>query len=55
MDENFFKGYRKTALKPEDVLVSILIPFTEKVILVTHNKYCYFIAFYYMCSRSYIY
>ena len=31
MDENFFTGYRKTVLEPNEVLVNILIPFTEKV------------------------
>ena len=31
MDEKFFLGYRKTAIKPEEVLVSILIPYTHKV------------------------
>lgn len=31
LDENFFTGYRKTVLEPNEVLVNILIPFTEKV------------------------
>jgi CO/xanthine dehydrogenase FAD-binding subunit len=31
MDGDFFKGYRKTALKPAEILVSIQIPFTSKV------------------------
>ena len=31
LDENFFTGYRKTILEPNEVLVNILIPFTEKV------------------------
>lgn len=31
MDEKFFQGYRKTALKSEEVVVNILLPFTSKV------------------------
>ena len=31
MDSNFFLGYKKTCLKPEEVLISILIPFSSKV------------------------
>ena len=31
MDENFFLGYRKTAVKDDEVLVSVLFPFTAKV------------------------
>lgn len=30
LDETFFTGYRKTVLKPSEVLVDILVPFTEK-------------------------
>uniref|UniRef100_K7FMW0 Xanthine dehydrogenase/oxidase n=1 Tax=Pelodiscus sinensis TaxID=13735 RepID=K7FMW0_PELSI len=30
MDKNFFTGYRKTALKPNEILLSIEIPFTRK-------------------------
>ncbi|XP_078351392.1 xanthine dehydrogenase/oxidase-like [Oculina patagonica] len=30
LDENFFTGYRKTILGPSEVLINILIPFTEK-------------------------
>ncbi|XP_028826748.1 xanthine dehydrogenase/oxidase isoform X2 [Denticeps clupeoides] len=30
MDDNFFPGYRKTALKPEEILLSIEIPYTKK-------------------------
>ncbi|CAH3019046.1 unnamed protein product, partial [Porites evermanni] len=30
LDENFFTGYRKTILEPNEVLVNILIPFTKK-------------------------
>ena len=31
MDHTFFKGYRKTALTPQEVVVSITIPCTRKV------------------------
>lgn len=31
MDGNFFPGYRKTVLKPEEILLSIEIPYTKKV------------------------
>ena len=31
LDENFFTGYRRTILEPSEVLVDILVPFTEKV------------------------
>ncbi|XP_043916138.1 xanthine dehydrogenase/oxidase-like [Protopterus annectens] len=30
MDENFFRGYRKTALEPHEILLSIEIPYTRK-------------------------
>ena len=30
MDHNFFTGYRKTALNPGEVVISIMIPFTKK-------------------------
>ncbi|XP_021921362.1 xanthine dehydrogenase isoform X2 [Zootermopsis nevadensis] len=30
MDETFFTGYRRTVVKPVEVLVSIIIPYTEK-------------------------
>uniref|UniRef100_A0A4W4HGA0 xanthine dehydrogenase n=1 Tax=Electrophorus electricus TaxID=8005 RepID=A0A4W4HGA0_ELEEL len=30
MDDKFFTGYRKTALKPEEILLSIEIPYTRK-------------------------
>ncbi|XP_030645465.1 xanthine dehydrogenase/oxidase [Chanos chanos] len=30
MDDKFFTGYRKTVLKPEEILLSIEIPFTRK-------------------------
>ncbi|GAB6020637.1 hypothetical protein CHUAL_003308 [Chamberlinius hualienensis] len=35
MDQNFFVGYRKTAVKSEEILQSIFIPFTAK------NEYFY--------------
>ena len=31
MDETFFTGYRKTRLRPTEVLLSIDIPFTDQV------------------------
>lgn len=31
MDEGFFTGYRKTIVKPQEVLVSIEIPYSKKV------------------------
>ena len=31
MDSSFFVGYKKTCLKPDEVLVSVLIPFSNKV------------------------
>ena len=38
MDEEFFHGYRKTLVKPDEVLLNILIPFTRQVIVSTgHN------------------
>ena len=30
MDDNFFTGYRKTAIKPEEVLISIHVPYLEE-------------------------
>ncbi|KAJ8399470.1 hypothetical protein AAFF_G00411820 [Aldrovandia affinis] len=30
MDDKFFPGYRRTALKPEEILLSIEIPYTKK-------------------------
>ncbi|XP_069624485.1 xanthine dehydrogenase/oxidase isoform X2 [Ranitomeya imitator] len=30
MDENFFTGYRKTILKPQEILLSVEIPFSKK-------------------------
>ena len=31
LDENFFTGHRQTVLEASEVLVDILVPFTEKV------------------------
>lgn len=31
MDEQFFLGYRKTAVLPHEVLISFKLPFTQKV------------------------
>lgn len=31
VDEKFFTGYRKTMLKPEEILLSIEIPYSRKV------------------------
>lgn len=31
MDETFFTGYRRTILKPEEILLSVEIPFSRKV------------------------
>jgi len=31
MDHNFFTGYRRNVVLPEEVLVSIEIPFTKEV------------------------
>lgn len=31
MDHTFFKGYRQNVVSPEEILLSIQIPFTEKV------------------------
>lgn len=31
LDENFFTGYRRNIVEPEEVLVSIIIPFSYKV------------------------
>lgn len=31
MDDGFFTGYRRTVVKPQEVLVSIQIPFSKKV------------------------
>ena len=31
LDENFFTGYRKTIVGPSEILINILIPFTEEV------------------------
>ena len=39
MDSSFFVGYKKTCLAPDEVLVSILIPFTSEVLYCTCNVY----------------
>jgi len=31
MDHTFFIGYRRTVVKPDEVLVSITIPYTKEV------------------------
>lgn len=31
MDNGFFTGYRKTIVKPQEVLLSIEIPYSKKV------------------------
>jgi len=31
MDSTFFTGYRKTAIRPDEVVVDLFVPFTEKV------------------------
>ena len=31
MDSDFFQGYKRTCLQPSELLVSILIPFTQEV------------------------
>ena len=31
MDDSFFVGYRRTALKPTEVLKGVLIPYTQEV------------------------
>ena len=36
MDDTFFPGYRKTALSPEEILLSVEIPYTRKV--KTHTR-----------------
>lgn len=33
MDEKFFTGYRKTIVKPEEILLSVEIPYSRKVSL----------------------
>lgn len=35
LDHNFFTGYRKTVVRPEEILLAINIPYTNK------NRYCY--------------
>ena len=31
MDSEFFSGYRKTAVKPTEILMSVCIPYTQQV------------------------
>lgn len=31
MDETFFTGYRKTVLKPQEILLSVEIPYSRQV------------------------
>lgn len=31
MDSSFFTGYRSTVLKPNEIVKSVVIPFTDKV------------------------
>ena len=31
MDHNFFTGYRRNVVTPDEILVSIEVPYTEKV------------------------
>lgn len=31
MDNTFFTGYRKNAIHPEEVVIDLFIPFTQKV------------------------
>ena len=31
MNQDFFQGYRKTAVKPDEIMVSILMPYTKQV------------------------
>lgn len=38
LDDKFFTGYRKTALRPEEILLSIEIPYTKKVCFSTTHK-----------------
>lgn len=47
MDKNFFTGYRKNIVKPDEVLISILIPYTAKVIQIWLQKFVLKIVIYY--------
>ena len=31
MDGSFFKGYRRTAVRADEILLSVVIPFSHKV------------------------
>lgn len=37
MDHTFFKGYRQNVVSPEEILLSIQIPFSEKVHFLKHK------------------
>ncbi|KAI4788227.1 hypothetical protein KUCAC02_035990, partial [Chaenocephalus aceratus] len=37
MDDGFFTGYRKTILRPQEILLSILIPYSKKVGTITSD------------------
>ena len=39
MDDSFFTGYRKTILRPQEILLSILIPYSKKVETITCDVY----------------
>ena len=38
MDSGFFVGYKQTALRPNEVLVSVFIPFTKKVSISVYSE-----------------
>ena len=52
MDSSFFKGYRKTAVLPSEILVSVLIPFSSKVRLMESSKTNLSLRHYLFCSLS---
>ena len=55
MDEDFYTGYRKTILEPSEVLINILIPFTEEVIKkgkLVHDLSFLSFAFSIVCRKS---
>ena len=56
MDSSFFKGYRKTAVLPSEILISVLIPFSSKVCFHDIKKQmCINICFYlYECLHTYM-
>ena len=45
LDEDFFTGYRKTILGPSEVLINILVPFTEEVKKETLYQMAFFCLF----------